>query len=242
MTALLDEVLAAHGGERWAGVSAITARGRLGGLLPRRFPGDRLARFTVRVEVAEQRTVIHDFPRAGRRGVLDRGDVRIESGDGEPLETRAEPRAAFSGPSGIRRNVRWDPLDTAYFSGYAFWNYLSAPFLLARDGVVVTELEPASARGGAWRRLRAVFPAHLHTHCREQTFHVGPDGLIRRHDFVAEPVGRWAAAALHCDGHRDFDGLVLATRRRVHPRGPGGLVLARPTLLALDFDEIEVER
>jgi hypothetical protein len=28
----------------------------------------------------------------------------------------------------------------------------------------------------------------------------------------------------------------------VFPRGPGGRVLARPTLLALNFDDIEIER
>lgn len=243
MNGLLDEVLAAHGGvEAWKSVSAITARGRLGGLLPRRFPGDRLASFTVRVQVAEPRTVLHGFPQAGQRAVLERGDVRIETAEGERLDSRTGPRSAFSGLSGLRRNVRWDPLDTAYFAGYAFWNYLTAPFLLARDDVDVTEGEPGQASGRRWRRLQATFPARFDTHCREQTFHVDDDGLIRRHDFVAEPVGRWAAAALHCDEHRRFDGLVLPTRRRVHPRGPGGRVLSRPTLLALDFDEIEIER
>jgi hypothetical protein len=46
---------------------------------------------------------------------------------------------------------------------------------------------------------------------------------------------------LYCGQHREFDGLVFPTRRRVLPRGPGGLVLPRPTLLALDFDEVKVE-
>lgn len=66
--------------------------------------------------------------------------------------------------------------------------------------------------------------------------------LIRRHDFVAEPVGSWAKAALYCDQHREFDGLTFPTRRRVLPRGPGGRVPSRPTLLALDFDDIEIKR
>lgn len=243
MNQLLDEVLAAHGGvERWASASAIRARGRLGGLLPKRFPGNKLASFAVQVQVAEQRTVLHDFPQVGRRAVLERGDVRIETDDGECLDSRTDPRSAFSGLSGLRRNVHWDPLDTAYFAGYAFWNYLTAPFLLSRDDVTVTEGEPWQASGQRWRRLQATFPAALETHCRQQIFYVDPDGLIRRHDFVAEPVGRWAAAALFCDQHREFDGLLFSTRRRVRPRGPGGRVLARPTLLALDFDEIEVER
>lgn len=243
MNELLDEVLAAHGGAaRWRSATAITARGRLGGLLPTRFPGNELATFSVRVEVAEQRTVIRGFPRVGTRAVFDRGEVRIETDDGERLATRSDPRSAFSGLSGVRRNVRWDPLDTAYFAGYAFWNYLTAPLLLTRDGVEVREGEPRRARGESWRRLDVRFPPGLHTHCRQQTFHVDADGLLRRHDFVAEPVGRWAAAALRYDQHREFDGLLFATRRRVLPRGPGGRVLARPTLLALDLDEIETER
>ncbi|GAA3151221.1 hypothetical protein GCM10020255_030190 [Rhodococcus baikonurensis] len=51
MHELLDEVLTAHGGvERWQSVSAITARGRLSGLLPQRFAGNKLAKFTVEVK------------------------------------------------------------------------------------------------------------------------------------------------------------------------------------------------
>jgi hypothetical protein len=65
-------------------------------------------------------------------------------------------------------------------------------------------------------------------------------GLIRRHDFVAEAMGKWAKAALYCDRHRQIGGLTFPTRRRALPRGPGGRVLFRPTLLALDFDEIEI--
>lgn len=57
MNQLLDEVLVAHGGaERWRSVSVIAARGRLGGLLPQRFPGGKLADFTVRVDPTVQRT------------------------------------------------------------------------------------------------------------------------------------------------------------------------------------------
>ncbi len=148
----------------------------------------------------------------------------------------------FSGLSGVRRNLHWDALDTAYFAGYAFWNYLTAPLLLARDDITVTEAEPWQESGQQWRRLQATFAPAIDTHCRQQTFYVDNGGLIRRHDFVAEPVGSWAKAALYCDQHREFDGLTFPTRRRVLPRGPGGRVLSRPTLLALDFDDIEIKR
>ena len=37
--------------------------------------------------------------------------------------------------------------------------------------------------------------AELHTHCRRQTFYFEEDGLLRRHDYVAEIVGAWARGA-----------------------------------------------
>ena len=243
MSELVEKVLAAHGGaDRWRAVSAITARGRINGLLPRRFAGNKLADFTFEVQTAQQHTVIRDFPRAGQRAVFDQGVVRIETDEGEVLESRTDPRSLFSGLSGIHRNVRWDPLDVAYFAGYASWNYLNSPLLLTWDGVGVREGEPWRQRGETWRRLEVTFPAGFHTHCRHQTFYVDTDGLIRRHDFVAEPVGRWATAALCCDQHQDVDGLVIPMRRRVLPRGPARRVLRRPTLLALTFTGVEINR
>jgi hypothetical protein len=242
MSALLDEVLAAHGGlERWRAVTALTARGRFGGLLRSRFPGNRMADITVRVQLAEQHAVFHGFPQADQRAVFDRGDVRIEARDGELINARRNARAAFTGLSGLRRNVRWDALDVAYFAGYAWWNYLSTPMLLTREGVAITEGDTWMEAAEQWRRLEVSFPADIYTHSQRQTFYVDAAGLIRRHDYVAEPIGRWARAAHYCYEHRPFAGLVFPTRRRVRPRGPGGRPLPHPILVALDVDHIEIE-
>ena len=125
MNGLLDEVFTAHGGrERWRAVTALTAHGGFGGLLRSRFPGNRMADVTARVELAEQRTVFYGFPQQDQQAVFDRGDVRIETRDGERINARRNARAAFTGLSGLRRNLRWDALDVAYFAGYAWWNYL----------------------------------------------------------------------------------------------------------------------
>jgi hypothetical protein len=140
MSGLLDQVLSAHGGlEQWRGVTALTARGRFGGLLRSRFPGNRTANISVRVQLAQQHVVFHGFPQENQQAVFDRGDVRIENREGELINARRNPRAAFTGLSGLRRNVRWDALDAAYFTGYAWWNYLSTPIVLTRDGVTATE-------------------------------------------------------------------------------------------------------
>jgi len=242
MSGLLDEVLAAHGGlERWRAVTAFTVHGRFGGLLRTRFPGNRMTNVTVRLQMANQHAVFHGFPRDDQQAVFDQGDVRIQTRGGELIATRRDARTAFAGLRAVRRNVRWDALDAAYFAGYAWWNYLSVPLLLTRRGVMTTEGDTWTEAGERWRRLEVSFPLHIHTHSPQQTFYVDAAGLIRRHDYIAEPVGMWARAAHYCEQHRQIDGLVIPTRRRVRPRRRGGRSVPAPTLVALDIDHIEIE-
>ena len=160
MTALLDQVLEAHGGlQRWREARTVHARVRTGGLLIRtRVPGNRLADSHLTVHVQEPRTVLDPFPRDGQRGVFERGAARIESRDGAVLSSRPDARAAFFGRSGLRRNLRWDALDSVYFAGYAMWNYLTAPYLLTREGVEVSEGGTWTEGAQTWRRLDASFP------------------------------------------------------------------------------------
>ena len=240
--ALLADVLDAHGGrERWLAADAISARVRSGGLLlATRAPRGLFSDYTIRVEVDDQR-VWFDPAALPERGGFDRGRVFLEDAGGRTIAERADPRPLFFGRAGLRRNLRWDALDTAYFAGYAMWNYLTTPLLLARDEVELAEGEPWTAPGGeTWRRLDARFPPALHTHSPRQTFWVGPDGLLRRHDYTAEVVGGWAKAAHALAGNREFAGLVFPTRRRVTPRGPANRGLPGPTLVWIEIADIEV--
>jgi hypothetical protein len=240
---LLAEVLEAHGGlERWRSARAIDARIHSGGLLSAtRMPGNRLSSYRLRVGVAEPYAACEPFPRDGQRAVFDRGGVRIETDAGGVAASRGDPRPAFFGLAGLRRNLRWDALDATYFAGYAMWNYLATPLLLTRDGVRVAEGDRWREGGQEWRRLEVDFPPDLDTHSAHQTFYVDSSGLIRRHDYTAEVVGRWAKAAHLLADHREFDGLTFPTRRRVRPRGPGNRALSGPTLVWIDLDEIRVE-
>jgi hypothetical protein len=240
---LLDEVLEAHGGrERWAATRRLTARVRTGGVLPRtRMPGNRFADVRGTVEAHQPRIRIEPFPSDGEVGVFDHGEVRIETDDGEVLDSRADARARFSGRSGLRRNLRWDALDSIYFAGYANWNYVTTPFLFLREGVEVSEGGRWEEAGERWHRLEVTFPPDLDTHSREQTFYFDRLRFLRRHDYTAEVVGGWARAAHYCSEHVDAGGLVFPTRRRVYPRGPGNRSLGFPTLVSLDLSELEVE-
>jgi hypothetical protein len=243
MTSLLDEVLDAHGGlERWRKAGTVHARVRTRGLLIRtRVPGNRFADYRITVQVQEPRTVFDPFPRDGQRGVFERGAVRIESHDGEVISSRASARAAFFGRSGLRRNIRWDPLDAVYFAGYAMWNYLTFPYLLTREGVEVSDGDTWPEGGETWRRLDATFPPDIDTHSPRQTFYVDAGGRLRRHDYVPEVIGSWARAALFCADHVQAGGLLFPTRRWVHPIGPGNRSLPFPTLVSLQLTDLRVE-
>jgi hypothetical protein len=242
-SALLDEVLDAYGGlPRWRTARTVHARVRTGGLLIRtRVPGNRFADYRITVYVQEARTVLDPFPHDRRRGVFERGTARIESHAGEIISSRANARSAFFGRSGLRRNVRWDALDSVYFAGYAMWNYLTMPYLLTRDDVEVSEGETWRQDGATWRCLNARFPANIDTHSPRQTFYFDSVGRLRRHDYVPEVIGRWARAAHYCADHVHADGLVFPTRRWVHPIGPGNRSLPAPTLVSLQLTDMRVE-
>ena len=93
--------------------------------------------------------------------------MRIETDDGEVLEERAEPRAAFGG----RRNIWWDDLDLLYFGGYALWGYVGAPFIFTRPGYQDRGDRARGARAArTWPGLRVRFPeAFRHTRASSPT-------------------------------------------------------------------------
>ena len=76
------------------------------------------------------------------------------------------------------------------------WNYLATPFLFASPDFGTKELAPQAENGETWRRLAVKYPEHIPTHCAEQTFYFGEDGLLRRLDYFVEVVND--AAAHYC--------------------------------------------
>ena len=84
------------------------------------------------------------------------------------------------------------------------------------------------------RTLPVRYPADWPVHSRPQSFRFDATGLLVRNDYTAEVMAPWARATHLCAGHRSFDGLVLPTRRRVHPRR------VRPvTLVRIAIDEVQ---
>ncbi len=241
--ALLDDIVEAHGGrEAWERIATFRARVRSGGLLLRtRVPGNRFADCRLAVDVGRRRASAAPFPGPGFRGTFDDGSVRLETEAGDLVEARDDPRSQFFGRPGLRRNFRWDALDSAYFAGYAWWNYLNHPLLLTRPDVEVSAGPAIRSGGEVWRRLDATFPAGLDTHSAEQTFYYDDELRLRRHDYAPEIISAHAHAAHLCADHEWVGGVLVPTRRWVRPVGPGNRPLPGPTLVSLQLSEIEVE-
>ena len=212
---LIARSIARHGGERWSRIARLTLRPRLlTGLLPWAKGNGRTFGLPSRAELEPQiaRATFFDYPRAGERGVFEAG--RVALGDAPLAERRAMYR-------GLRRLRRWQPLDALYFFGYALTHYHAMPWTLP-------DAEPLALRstrrhgrprpGDGGFALTVRFPSSLHTHCPVQTVYFAPDGLIVRHDYVADIVSSLARGA-HC--WRDYEtveGIPVARRRTVYVR------------------------
>jgi hypothetical protein len=193
-----------------------------------KFQRSGLRDLVARVSTEVQRVVFTPYPSRGHKGVFERGAVRIEADNGSLVRERLDPRAELGSH---RHLLWWDHLDLLYFGGSSLWTYLTSPFIFASPRFQVQALDPWPERGEIWRPLEVTFPAELHTHSQKQVFYFGPDGLIRRQDYTAEEFGTWARSAHYCDNYRDFDGLVMPTRRRVFLRRPDDRARRHPVLI-----------
>jgi hypothetical protein len=239
---LAERAIAAHGGlALWQGASEIRAQLSSGGFaFASKLQGGAVRDVQARISTGAQHVVFEPYPQAGQRGVLEQGGtVRIETDAGELIASRENPRSAFAN---LRHKLWWDSLDILYFGAYAMWTYTSTPFVFAQDDYELVELDSWDEHGERWQRLAVRFPEHIHTHCREQVFYIGESGLIRRHDYTAEPFGDWAKAAHYCFDHQSFEGFIAPTRRRVYPRKRSNLPRAHPLLVWIEVPTATIQR
>jgi hypothetical protein len=236
---LLERAIERHGGwdawRRFGGLSIVPAA--LTGLVPRTKGVGETFRVPPRIDVWPRRGVVafHDYPAPGRRGVYSSGQVQLLDGD-TILEARSQPRASFAG---LRKHRRWSPSDALYFFGYSLAHYHSLPFSL-------TEARPlgltrARSAGRRLTGVRVELPASLHTHCRRQTFFFDDEGLLRRHDYVADIIGWWARGAHRWEDFVELGGLPIARRRHVVVR-LGRLEVPSAVALHAELKEVSLLR
>jgi hypothetical protein len=235
---LLNETIEAHGGRaRWRRVEAITAALSSGGLaFQSRCQPNALKNLAIEVRPHDVAVTLADFVRPGWRGAWTPARAAIFDAEGRLVGERDDPRRHFGG---LVDQVYWDKLDILAFAGYALWNYLSFPFLLDSQDVALIGADGPSDAGTL--RLDVRFAPGAPTHSANQSFHIDPRRRLVQHDYVAEPIGRWATGANLCLASEVVDGLRFYTRRKVFPRmGPQRRVVRFPTLVWIEIDDLRV--
>ena len=88
-----------------------------------------------------------------------------------------------------------------------------------------------------WRTLLVSYPDRIVAHPRQQTTYFDGTGLLRRLDYTVDDLG--GGPAVHYPSrYREFDGIMVPTRRRVYVRNPeGNPVLDSPSAV---IDVIDV--
>ena len=179
---LLNDIIESHGGaKKWNQFSKIEAEIVSGGKLfeLKGVPQDPTPR-QMTVWMREQRASVYPFGGADQKSNFSPGRVAIEKLDGKVVAERNGI------PSEIHEHLKapqWDPLDRAYFNGYAMWTYLTTPFFMLRPELKVSEIEALEEGGEMWKGLSVTFPSNFSTHSSVQNFYFGKDNLIRRHDY-----------------------------------------------------------
>jgi hypothetical protein len=149
-------------------------------------------------------------------------------------DSRDDPRSAFQGHT---RQIPWDDLHVANFSGYALWNHLTIPFLYTYPGFVTEELAAWQENGDQWRPLKVIVPDSIASHLREQVAYFGPDGLLRRHAYTVDVMGGGAGLKYAAD-YRNVDGIMVPTKRRVYTPDANNQRIPEPGLVAIDIRDI----
>ncbi|MGF6888476.1 hypothetical protein ABIA39_007691 [Nocardia sp. GAS34] len=190
------------------------------------------------LDTRAEHIVFTPFTRDDQRMVFDAATdtVQMQTLTGESVQELSPARAGFKG---LLRNSAWDAAHLGYFLGYACWNYFVTPFVFEYPGVEAREIEPWEEAGQLWRRLLVRFPSTITTHNPEQIFYFDAEGLQRRMDYIVEINGS-TLVGHYTSRYQSFDGLRIATRRRVFRRNPDNTVNLNLPSITLDIHDVEL--
>jgi hypothetical protein len=235
-SSLLDEAIEAHGGlKRWNELKSADihclVNGGVWGL--KGVPGI-LTDFHYQIDLHQQSGRIPAFTQPDQRATFQADRVGIETNEGAVIEELLRPGASLEGQT---LESKWNRLQLIYFVGYAIWSYMTTPFCFTMPGFATQEIEPWKQGNETWRRLKVTFPDYLARHSKEQIYFFGSDGLLRRHDYVAEPVTKERTATHYMADYKQFDGITVPTRQRIYVLNPDGGYSPENLLVALDVEE-----
>src|SRR3546814_19908343 len=141
---LSDAVDAQGGFERWRSVAAIGVESDSGGELRDRKVVQSLGPLWIVAETGVQECRIAPVGSNDRNVFSSANRTVMETGEGDVLAARPDPRPAFEGHD---LDTTWDPRHGMYFASSAMWSYLTAPFSLSLTGVHLWAIDRNRANG-----------------------------------------------------------------------------------------------
>jgi hypothetical protein len=234
----VDRAIDAHGGEaRWRKHSSLHATWTFRGMMFKlrlreaRLRGLRATLSTIRPEVE-----IEPFPGPGGAGRFTPEAVELRGGD-RPARRLERPRESFRSLASL---AWWNDFQMLYFAGYVLWNYAQLPFLLLQPGLAFASAGSTTAGGELWDKVEVTFPIGFPTHSPRQTFYFGPDGRLRRHDYVVSIMSPLARGARFIHRYQQVEGLTLPARIEMKLGTTGERYLSSPSLGFVDLDDVSL--
>jgi hypothetical protein len=233
---LLELAITATGGRAlWNSLRGLRVDISIGGPIwaMKGWPPEQTFDQILTVDTVNEHIVFTPFTRPDQKMVFDGAadTVTLQTLDGQPVHTLSPARAGFKG---MLRNSNWDAAHLGYFLGYACWNYFVTPFLFTYPGVAAHEIEPWREAGQTWR-----FSPSVATHNPDQVFYFDSEGLQRRMDYIVEINGS-TLVGHYTSRYKNYDGLAVATRRRVYRRNPDNTVNLNLPSITLDIHDVEL--
>jgi hypothetical protein len=232
----LTAVLDAHGGvERWRQFSRVEATIVSGGLMfeMKGMPQDPTPR-RMTVALQHEWSSVRPFGADNQRTDFTPDRVAIKKLDGSIVAERLQPRDSFAGHT---LSTPWDPLQRAYFNGYALWTYLTSPFLLSLPGLSVRELGPVEDNGVELTGFQVQFGPNYASHSTLQEYYFGPDLLLARHDYRVDIAGGFSAIQ-YVSQLVQADGILVPTKRRAYRCDEDGKPILSELMVSIDLSDV----
>jgi hypothetical protein len=240
---LVRTAIEAHGGlEQWSRVRRISAAfiGSGIGFRQRGPVGEAFTALSMRVAVdtCEQKTTIEPFVASGQKGIYQPYCTAVETSDGALVQDLKNPRESLQT---MAPGTPWTAPQVLYFVGYSLWMYLTLPYSFLMEGVECEEADAWVEDGETWRALKVSYPSSYPSHSPEQIHYFDDKGLMRRQDYTVD-VRQGLGAAHYIYDHREFDGFVFPTKRRIYSRGSDRAPLRDRLLISADLNDFELIR
>ena len=109
--------------------------------------------------------------------------------------------------------------------------------LKGKPEVLKDELAPWQENGEQWRPLKVMVPDSIASHSREQVAYFGPDGLLRRHEYIVDVMGG-ASGLNYAADCRNVDGIMVSTKPTVYAPDGNKQKIPNPVLVGIDIRDI----